>query len=77
MFQIFHRSNSWLCCLSTTLHIKLIQHYLSSDRKHRKKQRLDGQSDISGSVRISIGSEHQPKEEKLAVDSRGVLMEQV
>lgn len=50
---------------------------LNSDRKRRKRQRLDSQSDLSGSLRISDGAEDQGKKEKFTIDSRGVLVEQV
>ncbi|PON68775.1 Zinc finger, CCCH-type [Parasponia andersonii] len=48
-----------------------------SDRKRSKRQRLDGQSDISGSLRISDGADEQGKEGKFTSDSRGVLVEQL
>ncbi|EXC23137.1 hypothetical protein L484_018268 [Morus notabilis] len=48
-----------------------------SDRKHKKKQRLDGQSDISGSLRISDAAEHQAKGGKFTTDSRVVLVKQL
>ncbi|XP_052177955.1 zinc finger CCCH domain-containing protein 13 [Diospyros lotus] len=49
-----------------------------SDRKHRKKQPLDGQSDFSESVKISDGTEDRFRDRKLtSSDSRGVLIEQL
>lgn len=48
-----------------------------SDRKRRKKQHLDGQSDISGSLRISDGTEDQVKGGNITTESRGALVEQV
>ncbi|KAH7533032.1 hypothetical protein FEM48_Zijuj04G0086500 [Ziziphus jujuba var. spinosa] len=49
------------------------------DRKRRKKQRLDGQSDISGSLRITNGTEDQAKEGKITTETepRGALVEQL
>ncbi|KAF3443724.1 hypothetical protein FNV43_RR13414 [Rhamnella rubrinervis] len=48
-----------------------------SDRKRRKKQHLDGQSEISGSLKISNGTEDQVKEGNITTESRGALMEQL
>lgn len=47
------------------------------DRRHKKKQRLDYQSDISGSLRISDAAEYQVKGGKFRTDSRGVLVKQL
>ncbi|CAL9013791.1 unnamed protein product [Prunus brigantina] len=47
--------------------------YSFGNSKRRKKQHLDGQSDISGSLRISNETEHEAKE----ANSRGVLEEQL
>ncbi|XP_034207082.1 zinc finger CCCH domain-containing protein 13 isoform X3 [Prunus dulcis] len=47
--------------------------YSFGNSKRRKKQHLDGQSDISGSLRISNETEHEGKE----ANSRGVLEEQL
>lgn len=44
-----------------------------SDRKRRKKQHLDGQSDISGSLRISDGTEDQAKEGKITTETEIML----
>ncbi|RVW68442.1 Zinc finger CCCH domain-containing protein 13 [Vitis vinifera] len=49
-----------------------------SDRKHRRKQQLDGQSDFSGSLKISDGTDDRLKEGKLASSgSKNVLGEQL
>ncbi|GFZ05536.1 hypothetical protein Acr_17g0011080 [Actinidia rufa] len=49
-----------------------------SDRKRRKKQQLDGQSDFSGSLRVSDDTEDGSRDKKLASsDSKGVLEEQL
>ncbi|XP_062106163.1 zinc finger CCCH domain-containing protein 13 isoform X2 [Humulus lupulus] len=50
---------------------------LDKERKHKKRQRLDGQSDVSGSLRISDGADDQGKEGKFTNDSRSVLMEEL
>ncbi|XP_008230096.1 PREDICTED: zinc finger CCCH domain-containing protein 13 isoform X1 [Prunus mume] len=47
--------------------------YSFGNSKRRKKQHLDGQSDISGSLRISNETEHEAKE----ANTRGVLEEQL
>ncbi|KAI8006977.1 Zinc finger CCCH domain-containing protein 13 [Camellia lanceoleosa] len=49
-----------------------------SDRKRRKKHQLDGQSDFSGSAKISDGSDDRIRHRKLtSSDSKGVLGEQL
>ncbi|KAA8526484.1 hypothetical protein F0562_008313 [Nyssa sinensis] len=49
-----------------------------SDRKRRKKQHLDGQSDFSGSLKISDGTGDRVKDNKLtSSDSKDVLEEQL
>ncbi|CAL5406354.1 unnamed protein product [Camellia sinensis] len=48
------------------------------DRKRRKKHQLDGQSDFSGSAKISDGSDDRIRHRKLtSSDSKGVLGEQL
>ncbi|CAL5342464.1 unnamed protein product [Camellia sinensis] len=49
-----------------------------TDRKRRKKHQLDGQSDFSGSAKISDGSDDRIRHRKLtSSDSKGVLGEQL
>ncbi|KAI8007990.1 Zinc finger CCCH domain-containing protein 13 [Camellia lanceoleosa] len=49
-----------------------------SDRKRRKKHQLDGQSDFSGSAKISDGSDDRIRHRKLtSSDSKGFLGEQL
>ncbi|XP_058072699.1 zinc finger CCCH domain-containing protein 13 isoform X3 [Magnolia sinica] len=49
-----------------------------SERRHRKKQHLDGQSDVSGSLKISDDAEDQIKDGKRSsYDDKDVLEEQL
>jgi len=49
-----------------------------SEKKRHKRQQLDGQSDFSGSGKISDGTEDQMRDRKLTPsDSKGVLREQL
>ncbi|KAL5573269.1 hypothetical protein UlMin_022866 [Ulmus minor] len=47
-----------------------------SGRRHRKKLRLDGKNDVSGSLSISSGTE-ETRDRNFTTDSRGVLVEQL
>ena len=71
----FLNVSSW-CSLLGIMEVFSLK-YSNSDRKHGKRRRLNAQSDISGSLRISDGSDYQGKEGKSTSDSRGVLVEQV
>lgn len=51
---------------------------LSSERRHRRKQHLNGQSDVSGSLKNSDGADDHIKEGKVSsYDEKDVLEEQV
>lgn len=50
----------------------------ASEKKRRNRQQLDGQSDFSGSGKISDGTEDYIRDRKMTPsDSKGVLREQV
>jgi hypothetical protein len=51
---------------------------LCSDRRHKRKQSISGQIDISGSLKVSDRINDQVKEGKLhSSDSRNTLEDQV
>ncbi|KAG6478567.1 hypothetical protein ZIOFF_062010 [Zingiber officinale] len=52
--------------------------YITSDRRHRKKHRTDGESDFSESFKASDGSEERKKEDKVpSYDDKDDLEEQL
>ncbi|KAI8551888.1 hypothetical protein RHMOL_Rhmol06G0221800 [Rhododendron molle] len=58
--------------------LKLSSIVYASEKKRRNRQQLDGQSDFSGSGKISDGTEDHIRDRKLTPsDSKGVLREQL
>lgn len=52
--------------------------YFNSERRHRKKQHTDRESDVSESFKASDGPEERKKEEKISsYDDKDGLEEQV
>ena len=65
----FHHIFVTYLCISCFYH---------SDQDHRKRQRVDGESDYSGSLRVSDGTERQSRERKpSSTEFQGVHDDQV